>query len=171
MRILLLHILSIFIVPVLLMGQNQYVRVKAKEGDGIYVLLGRYGLDRAQCNIDKFCQLNNLSLKSYLITGKSYVLPIEKYVYDGQSIQSSLNNQDSYLAKKIERYNRTMCSFNLKAEDHTKGARELWCPHHLMACSDNPEEFVPSDRNFEILVKNIPMFHSRIKVSQVPFII
>jgi len=153
MRFLFIYILFLVSIPIFLSGQNQYVRVKAKDGDGIYVLLGRYGLDRAQCNIDKFCELNKLTLKSYLITGKTYLLPIEKYVYDGQSIQSSINKQDSYLAKKVERYNRTMCSFNLKTEDHTRGAKELWCPHHLMACTDNPEDFVPRDRNFEIFGK------------------
>lgn len=153
MRIFFVLILTIMLYPVLSIGQKQYVRVKAKSGDGIYVLLGRYGLDRQQCNIDRFCELNNLNLKSYLITGKSYALPIEKHVYDGQSIQSSMRLQDSYLAKQIERYNRSMCSFNLKTEDHTRGARELWCPHHLLACNNNPEKFVPGERYYEIFGK------------------
>jgi N-acetylmuramoyl-L-alanine amidase len=150
MRISLLQIILLIFIPVLLIGQKQYVRVKAKSGDGIYVLLGRYGLDRQQCNIDRFCELNNLTLKSYLITGKTYSLPIEKYVYDGNSIKSSMNLQDSYLAKQIERYNRSMFSFRLKSEDYTGGSRELWCPHHLLACNNNPEKHVPNNSYYEI---------------------
>jgi N-acetylmuramoyl-L-alanine amidase len=154
MRFIHIYILMLTFSPYFVKGQNQYVRVKAKSGDGIYVLLGRYGLDRSQCNIDRFCELNKLTLKSYLITDKTYLLPIEKYVYDGNSIESSLNRQDSYLAKQVERYNRSMCSFKLKPEDHRVGSKELWCPHHLLACNNsNREEFVPNDRSFEIFGK------------------
>jgi len=150
MRILLVHILLMALFPVLSEAQNQYVKVKAKSGDGIYVLLGRYGLDRQQCNIDKFCELNSLTLKSYLIIGKTYSLPIEKHIFDGKSVQSSMNLQDAYLSKQIERYNRSMYSFKLKAEEHSTGSKELWCPHHLLACNDNREKLVPSDRHYEI---------------------
>ena len=130
-------------------AQTDYVRAKAKSGDGIYVLLGRYGLDRAACNLEMFCKLNNLTLKSTLIADKNYILPIEKHRFDGKSIHSSVDMKDLLLAKQVERYNKTMQLFNLKTENG-----EIWCPYHMKACPPNPLSFVPSERNYPIFGKS-----------------
>lgn len=160
------NLLTLLALPLLLLlpfevwAQTAYVRAKAKSGDGIYVLLGRYGLDRGDCNLDLFCKLNKLTLKSQLIADKTYILPIEKHTYDGKSIRSSIEISDLLLAKRIERYNKMMLLFGLKSEDFQQGSRELWCPHHLRSCAPNLESFVPTDRNYQILGKkyaNVPL--------------
>jgi N-acetylmuramoyl-L-alanine amidase len=153
MKLPFLHILFFLLIPFGMQAQKAYVQAKAKPGDGIYVFLGRYGLDQSHCNIEHFCRLNNLSLKSYLIADKTYLLPIEKFVFDGKSIESSLNKNDNILAKQVERYNRMMCQFNLKPEDFTKGRKELWCPHHLLSCAVSTDKFVPLNRKFDIFGK------------------
>lgn len=133
--------------------QTDYVRVKAKKGDGIIVLLGRYGLDRSRCNLEQFCALNRLNRNSYLIAGKTYKLPIRKYVFNGSSIRSTIGLDDWHIAKQIERYNDKMCMFRLKGEDFRKGKRELWCPHHLKSCPTDLKKFVPQKRYFSIFGK------------------
>jgi N-acetylmuramoyl-L-alanine amidase len=133
--------------------QTEYVKVKAKKGDGIIILLGRYGLDRSRCNLEQFCALNGLNRNSYLIAGRSYKLPIKKYVFNGKSIRSSIGVDDWHIAKQIERYNDKMCSFRLKGEDFRKGKKELWCPHHLSNCPTDLKKFIPKDRYFSIFGK------------------
>ncbi len=132
------------------LAQSSYVEVKAKKGDGIIVLLGRYGLDRSACNLEKFCALNRLNRNSYLIAGKTYKLPIQKYVFNGKSIRSSIGLNDWHIAKQIERYNDKMCIFRLKGEDFRKGKKELWCPHHLRSCPNDLKKYVPQNRHFSI---------------------
>ena len=146
-----LLLLSVVISP--LNAQINYVKVKAKSGDGIQVLLGRYALDGGKCNLDLFCKLNQLNQNSYLIENKTYLLPIEKHRYDGVSIRSSLGINDYDVAKEIARFNTTMLRFQLKSEEYTKGSKELWCPHHLKACPPEFDKFIPSDRNYKIFGK------------------
>ncbi len=148
----LLILLSVVISP--LSAQTNYVKVKAKYGDGIQVLLGRYALDRGKCNLDLFCKLNQLNPNSHLIAEKNYFLPIEKYRYDGVSIRSSIGISDYDIAKEIARFNTTMLKFRLKSEDYTKGTKELWCPHHLKACPPEFDKFIPADRIFKIFGKD-----------------
>jgi N-acetylmuramoyl-L-alanine amidase len=133
---------------------QSYLKVKAQKGDGIYVLLGRYGLDRHSCNLDQFCKLNKLKHNSYLIADKTYSLPIQRYIYNGTSIRSTTGIEDWHIAKQIERYNEMMCLFRLKNEDFRSGKKELWCPYHFKACIADLDKFVPTDRTFEIFGKN-----------------
>lgn len=132
------------------MFAQTYVNVKAKQGDGIYVLLGRYGLDQHACNLEQFCKLNKLKHNSYLIANRTYALPIRKYTYNGSSIRSTIGIQDWQIAKQIERYNEMMRLFRLKEEDFRAGKKELWYPHHLDACPSNFEKFVPTQRRYDI---------------------
>ena len=120
-------IYSFFICLLFLQGSSaqSYLKVKAQKGDGIYVLLGRYGLDRHSCNLDQFCKLNSLKHSSYLIADKTYILPIQKYTYNGKSIRSTTGIEDWHTAKQIERYNEMMCLFRLKSEDFRSGKKEL----------------------------------------------
>ena len=149
-------ILTIFLLSFsfVLFAQKDYVSVKAKSGDGIYVLLGRYGLDRGSCNFDLFCKLNDLTLKSQLIADKNYYLPIERHKFDGSSLQSSLGINDNSIISQIDRYNRSMLSFRLKLDDYRSGKREIWLPHHFLACMKKEDVHIPQDRHFKILGKN-----------------
>lgn len=131
-------------------AQKGYLKVKAQKGDGIYLLLGRFGLDQSDCNMDKFCRLNRLKRNSYLMVGRSYYLPIQRYTYNGRSIRSTVGINDWHTAKQIERYNDLMCDLKLKTENFRYGQRELWCPHHLRACAVDLEKFVPQSRYFKI---------------------
>ncbi|MFD2999219.1 N-acetylmuramoyl-L-alanine amidase [Pontibacter toksunensis] len=57
-------------------GQDAYLKVIAKKGDGIYTLLRRHGLDYAT-HLNTFLELNkdNLGKDNSLFTGRTYVLP------------------------------------------------------------------------------------------------
>jgi N-acetylmuramoyl-L-alanine amidase len=128
---------------------QQYVKVKAKSGDGIYSILGRYDLDKESCNFEQFCKINKLQSKSLLIEGQSYYLPVEKHTYNGKSIRSTVGMDDYRLAKQVEQYNDKMCDAHFKA-DHRKGKGELWCPHHIQNCGDKTDDFVPKEREYPI---------------------
>ena len=39
---------------------QEYLKVRAKQGDGISVLLNRYNLAAYKCNVDTFLAINNL---------------------------------------------------------------------------------------------------------------
>ena len=69
---------------------EDWLMVKAKQGDGIKKLLVRYHLDTHSCNEEKFLSLNNLSPETNLILDKTYLLPIKQVSFDGKSIRSSL---------------------------------------------------------------------------------
>ncbi|WCL81440.1 N-acetylmuramoyl-L-alanine amidase [Saprospira sp. CCB-QB6] len=145
---------SLFLILLHLLPLNaqSYLSVTAKRGDGILVLLGRYGLDRSPCNLKKFCQLNKLKETDYLMVGKNYKLPILEYKYNGKSIRSTVGISSWQRAKQIERYNESMELFRLKTSFKTKNA-PLWYPHHLKACAVNLEEHIPKGRHFSIFGK------------------
>ncbi len=57
--------------------QASYTQVKAKTGDGVYLLLRRYGLDPSQ-HMTAFLELNkeNLGQNNSLYAGRTYLLPL-----------------------------------------------------------------------------------------------
>ena len=115
---------------------NTYLAAKAEKGDGIYGIMRRYQLSENWCNFEKFFELNNLSKEANLMEGKTYLLPIELYQFNGQTIRSSvgIDNWDAALA--IQRYNESMETKLLKKTSYKKD-RELWVPHHLLNCTEN----------------------------------
>ena len=104
-------------------SKKEYIRAVAQKGDGIYILLGRYQLDKNQCALRKFCKLNALSETSGLKLGKAYKLPVYKYYYNQKSIRSTTGIKDWQQAKQIERYNDLMVELGLKASDFRRGTR------------------------------------------------
>jgi hypothetical protein len=47
-----------------------------------------------------------------------------------------------------------MLSFRLKLDDYRSGKREIWLPHHFLACMKKEDVYIPQDRHFKILGKN-----------------
>ena len=109
----------------------EYLTVVPQAGDGILSILRRYDLDKYRCNLDKFCELNKVTLKNSLIKGKKYLLPIQISAFDGKSIRSSLGISNFDVAKGIEVYNTLMVSKGLKGKTF-KVDKILWVPHHAL---------------------------------------
>jgi len=110
-----------------------YLTTEAKPGDGIIVLLQRYGLHTAKCNYDKFYQLNNLHHEQALQRGRSYKLPIQVFEYDGRSIRTTIGINDWDQAVAIQQYNETQLARGLQKADYRRGG-VLWVPNHLLEC-------------------------------------
>lgn len=134
-------------------SKKEYIRAVAQKGDGIYILLGRYQLDKNQCALRKFCKLNALSETSGLKLGKAYKLPVYKYYYNQKSIRSTTGIKDWQQAKQIERYNDLMVELGLKASDFRRGTRELWLPYHMKYCAKDVSDFVPANKTYPIFGK------------------
>lgn len=108
-----------------------YLSVVPQAGDGILSILRRYELDKYRCNLDKFCELNHVTLKNNLIKGKKYLVPIQLRAFDGKSIRSSLGISNFDVAKGIEIFNTLMLNKGLKSKAF-KLDKILWVPHHTL---------------------------------------
>ncbi|MFN9687299.1 MAG: N-acetylmuramoyl-L-alanine amidase, partial [Bacteroidota bacterium] len=113
---------------------EDWLMVKAKQGDGIKKLLVRYHLDTHSCNEEKFLSLNNLSPEADLILDKTYLLPIKQVSFDGKSIRSSLGITEFEKAKEIEKYNEQLVSDGIKSKPFQVD-KMLWIPHHFSPCN------------------------------------
>lgn len=133
-------------------AQN-YVQAYPQSGDGIFVFLRRYGLERHSCNFDLFYELNALNKNSSLQLNKKYKLPIEVYTYNQKSIRSTANIQDWHAAKQVQRYNYRLQTLHLKKEDFKKGKRQLWVPHHIKQCPTDLRTFLPKEKSYAIFGK------------------
>jgi N-acetylmuramoyl-L-alanine amidase len=112
-----------------------FFSVTAKSGDGIIVLLNRYELDEYDCNLDKFLELNKLSIDDHLMEGREYKIPVMIYTYNGQSIRSTLGISDLEKAKRIANYNRLLLNRNLRRSDY-ESSKILWVPYHELNCPE-----------------------------------
>jgi N-acetylmuramoyl-L-alanine amidase len=123
-------------------SSNTFLAAKAEKGDGIYGMLRRYQLSENWCNFEKFLELNRLSKEASLLEGKSYLLPIELYQFNGQTIRSSVGIDNWDIALAIQRYNESMESQHLKKTRY-KNDKELWVPYHLLNCTENQNQVNP----------------------------
>ena len=114
--------------------KEDWLMVKAKQGDGIKKLLVRYHLDTHSCNEEKFLSLNNLSPEANLILDKTYLLPIKQVGFDGKSIRTSLGITEFEKAKEIEKYNEQLVSAGIKPKSFQTD-KMLWIPHHFTPCN------------------------------------
>lgn len=116
-----------------------YFQSTPKNGEGISTFLQRFHLDGAQCNYDKFYELNNLSAGDRLLLGKSYQLPVKIYTYNGTSIRSTIENQDYSNAVKIKDYNLNILEAGIRKTDY-RDSKILWVPEEFLTCwTENPE--------------------------------
>lgn len=147
--------LSIFLVyiAVFTVSAQNYVEAKPASGDGIYVFLRRYGLERHACNYELFYELNGLNKNSILQLSKRYKLPIAIYTYDLKSIRSTTNIEDWHIAKQAQRYNQRLQNLGLKAQDFRGSKRELWLPNHLRTCPTYLKNMIPTQRDYPIFGK------------------
>ncbi len=136
--LLLLFTLSYF-------GYSQnYLTSKAKQGDGISLLLNRFDISNYTCNIDTFLKLNNLERNSHLILNKSYKLPIKVFEYNGRSIRTTIGNNDYDLAVYIQHFNENAHEKGLREFDFRED-RVLWVPLHVWNCNSDEIKTIKSD--------------------------
>jgi N-acetylmuramoyl-L-alanine amidase len=128
-RFIVITVLSLY-TALLLGSSTSYHKVSLKEGEGISVLLDKYGLFDHKVNLSKFYELNNLTTKSVLIKGKEYLLPIKIYKFNGKSIQSTLKSNDLDVIESIKKYNESLTRRGIKSKSYAKD-RKLWVPEHL----------------------------------------
>ncbi len=118
---------------------------EAKSGDDITNLLTRYDLDKYECNLDKFLELNHLKVSDPLHEGRKYQLPVLIYHYNGKSIRSTLSIKDMETAKRIANYNKFILDKNLRKTDY-ESSKILWVPFHELNClnpSSKPVTIAP----------------------------
>lgn len=116
---------------------KQHVKVVAKSGDGIYSILSKYQIPLNKCNVDYFCKSNKITLNSNLKIGKTYQLPIFIYRYNGESIRSTLSDDDWDKALRIQEYNRAVNKAGLKKGNYEKDLI-LWVPYYEEFCKAKP---------------------------------
>lgn len=112
---------------------QEFYSVMANRGDGVISLLRRYQLEDYQCNIDQFYVINDLNPKRGLFVGKNYRLPLQRYVFDGKTIRSSVGITDFQLALNIQHYNEKLTADGLRDEDFRKD-KLLLVPYHINNC-------------------------------------
>jgi N-acetylmuramoyl-L-alanine amidase len=111
---------------------DNWLVVKVKPGDGIHVLLDRYGVSD-DCSKKKFLELNSLKGTDELHLDRKYKLPVYKHTYNGKSIRSTIGINDYNQAVKIQKYNDLMLRKGLKTGNYRKD-KELWVPVNLTDC-------------------------------------
>lgn len=123
----------VFICFSLVSFSAEYLKVQAKPGDGISVLLNRYNLASFECNIDTFLKVNELDRKDHLQLAKTYRLPILVYDYNDVSIRTTIDNSNYQLAVYIQRFNEDMHEAGLREYDY-RTDKQLWVPIHALNC-------------------------------------
>lgn len=85
------------LITVKLSHSQEYIRIKAKDGEGIYSILKKHELSPAQY-MDQFIELNKTKLgkNNTLISGQTYILPIKS-----SSAGTDINNNSSVSNNKI----------------------------------------------------------------------
>ena len=111
------------------------LKVEARVGDGISVLLRRYNLHEASCNLEKFCEINGLKKNDPLVLGTQYKLPITVQSFDGKSIRSSLGLKDYDKALAIQKFNESMAKSSVGHKDF-RTSKQIWIPFHLISCAE-----------------------------------
>jgi len=106
---------------------GEYHKVKARNGDGITILLQRYELHRDSRLRKAFLDLNSLKENQFLIHKKSYTLPVRLYNYDGKSIRSTIGDNDWDKAVRIQKYNEAIFSKGSRSTHYTE-SKILWVP-------------------------------------------
>jgi N-acetylmuramoyl-L-alanine amidase len=108
-------------------------------------LLQRFGLETSPTNWEKFASLNKVGKNDPLKAGATYILPIQKYVYNGKNIRTSIGISDFDQAKRIEAYNLELENLGVKSNPFKTENGELWVAAHLM--SARPEKINLELRN------------------------
>ncbi len=142
----------IFLTSAVYSGNENYLSVTPKSGEGVYALLKRYNLSKTSCNLNKFKEINNLNDLN-LLKGKAYKLPVMVYKYNAKSIRSTIGNYDLDLAKKIQSYNEQAQKAGLRKKDY-RVDNILWVPYEYLNCEGTGEAAsTPSSKKYPIFGK------------------
>lgn len=134
MKRLTFSVVLLFILQLAIAETPFYHETIANSGDGVYSLLRRYQLVNYNCNIQAFYSLNELKKGDMLHSGKKYKLPILIYKYNGQSIRSTIKDQDWDKALRIKGYNEKILEKGLRRKSFSE-SKILWVPYHELYCS------------------------------------
>ena len=115
---------------------DDHVKYIAQTGDGLYSVLRKYGLDKANCNLQYFFKINDMRDRDGLVKDQVYSLPILIYKYDEVSIRSTIGNDNMTLATSIQEFNDEMVEQGFKNHAYTDN-KELWVPHSYLECEYN----------------------------------
>ncbi len=132
LRIVSISILVLFFTTNIAFSQDYY-KVKAAKGDGIFSLLRRYKLIDNQCNLAHFLGINNLKRDSKLKIGNLYKMPILIYFYDGKSIRSTIGENNLKKALRIQKYNNDILKKRLRRKNYIE-SKILWVPYAEIYC-------------------------------------
>lgn len=127
-------LLAVFISLPLFANTPEFHEVSPKSGEGIFALMRKYDLNIHPCNLQKFLDLNNLTTKSALRTGKKYKLPIYIYTYNGKSIRSTIDDFNMEKALRIKKYNESILNKGYRKTSFTT-SKILWVPYHEVSCN------------------------------------
>lgn len=105
---------------------QDYLKVQAKEGDGLITLFQRYDLEYSEANLSSFKEINKTNSLSLQLK-KDYFLPIQIYKYNGKSIRSSIKNNNYNYAYAIQLYNEGLTKKKITEQDF-RISKEIWIP-------------------------------------------
>ena len=117
---------------------KEYLKVLAKSGDNVPVLLGRYNLDGYDCNVTEFFKINKLKEDYRLKANTAYLIPVMVVDYNGKSIRSTLNIDDWQTAIRIDAYNKLAQEKGLRVRSFIED-KQLWVPWHELNCPQSGE--------------------------------
>ena len=117
----------------------RHLEVYPSKGQGALALLRSFGVN-TKCNLDYFFQVNELDKKKGLSLSRSYKMPVLVYVYNNQSIRTTLGISDRPLAERIQAFNEKMLREGVKEADY-RANRILWVPYHYLNCPEQEEDF------------------------------
>lgn len=118
--------------------KDNLLTTRARSGDNVLSLLKRYGLSGYPCNIDFFCDKNNVTHRDRLQSNERYKLPICVAAYNGKSIMSTIEIDDWKKAERIKTFNNNALDQGLRPESFIVN-RKLWIPIHELECeSETP---------------------------------
>ena len=130
-----------------LSAEPTFHKVPALEGETPIKRLARYDLHLSECNRTKFFELNSLQGEACLVSGRSYLIPVLIYTYNGKSIKSTLgfSDQEWERALRIKAYNENILGKHLRQKT-IYDSNILWVPWHELNCPDEkPEASEPAD--------------------------
>ena len=118
---------------------HNHAVARVKKGENIEKLLKRYLLTPHNCNIDAFCDINNVKKKNKILAGRVYKLPIVIMPFNGKNIRTSIGISDIDLARKIEKLNTDLLKEGIRDKNY-KDNKKLWVPVAEFECDKQDTE-------------------------------
>jgi len=123
--------------------KENLLTARARSGDNVLSLLRRYGLSGYPCNVDFFCDKNNVTHRDRLLSNERYMLPICVAAYNGRSIMSTIEIDDWKKAERIKAFNNKALEQGLRPESFIDN-RKLWVPIHELECESETPDNTPT---------------------------